>query len=210
MRIRSLKNTLKKTAAIAALCMTGAVAPSGATAGAQPYVGEMMVFGGNFCPRGWAAADGQLLAVASNDALFSLLGTIYGGDGRTTFGLPDLRGRAPIHFGSGPGLPSYRIGQKGGSESVTLSSANLASHNHQVHATNEQGNKFGPGTDFLADPNTNDPNTELLIYSDAAINKQMSPNMLQQSGASVGFNTESPYLGVQICIALFGIYPSRN
>lgn len=205
-----MKHIVKKSLSITALCLSGAVAPTTATAGESPFVGEMMLFAGNFCPRNWANADGQLLAIPQNDALFSLLGTIYGGDGRTTFGLPDLRGRVPIHYGQGPGLPSYRIGQKGGSESVTLAVANLASHNHQVHATNAQGNKFGPGTDFLADPNTNDPNTEVKIYSDAPINRQMSPNMIQQAGSGQSLNTESPYLGIKWCIAQYGVYPSRQ
>ncbi|MDU8930046.1 tail fiber protein [Alisedimentitalea sp. MJ-SS2] len=205
-----MKNALKTTAAISALCLSGAMAPSGATAGDQPYVGEMMVFAGNFCPRDWAAAGGQLLAISSNQALFSLLGTYYGGDGRTTFGLPDLRGRAPIHYGRGAGLPAYVIGERGGVEAVTLTTNNLASHNHQVHATNAQGNKLGPGTDLLADPNTGDPNTEVQIYSDKPANVTMSPNMIQNTGSSVATNVESPYLGLQICIALYGIYPSRN
>lgn len=205
-----MKTRFKTFAMIAALCTQSVLGTAPAKAGSEAFVGEMMLFAGTFCPRGWAKADGQLLAISQNDALFSLYGTIYGGDGRTTFGLPDLRGRGPIHQGTGPGLPTYRIGAKGGIESTALNVTHLAPHNHSVRATNQQGNKFGPGTDFLADPNTNDPSTEVKIYSDAPINRQMSPNMIQNTGFGQAFNTESGYLGIQWCVSLFGIYPSRN
>ena len=101
----------------------------------EPFVGEIRMFAGNFAPRGWAFCDGQLLAVSQNDALFSLLGTIYGGDGRTTFGLPDLRGRIPIHAGTGPGLSPRRLGAKGGAENVTLTVNQMPSHNHGLRAS---------------------------------------------------------------------------
>ncbi len=98
----------------------------------DPFIGQIMMFGGNFAPRGWALCDGQLLAISSNTALFSIIGTTYGGDGRTTFALPDLRGRASIHPGNGPGLSAYRLGERGGVEDVTLSSRQIPSHNHAV------------------------------------------------------------------------------
>lgn len=100
--------------------------------GPEPYIGEISMFGGNFAPRGWAFCDGQLLPIAQNTALFSLLGTIYGGDGRTTFALPDLRGRVPVHSGNGPGLSDYRVGQRGGSERIILTINQIPSHNHSV------------------------------------------------------------------------------
>ena len=100
----------------------------------EPFVGEIRMFAGNFAPRGWAFCDGQLLAVSQNDALFSLLGTIYGGDGRTTFGLPDMRGRIPIHAGHGPGLSERRLGAKGGAEQVTLTVNQMPSHGHPARA----------------------------------------------------------------------------
>ncbi|MEQ9567295.1 MAG: tail fiber protein, partial [Pseudomonadales bacterium] len=100
----------------------------------EPFVGEIRMFAGNFAPRGWAYCDGQLLAVSQNDALFSLLGTIYGGDGRTTFGLPDMRGRIPLHAGTGPGLSPRRLGSKSGSEKETLTVNQLASHSHGFNA----------------------------------------------------------------------------
>jgi microcystin-dependent protein len=110
----------------------------------EPYVGEIRMFAGNFAPRGWAFCDGQLLAVAQNDALFSLLGTIYGGDGRTTFGLPDLRGRVPIHAGSGPGLSPRRLGEKGGQEDVTLSLNELPQHDHMLIGSNTDASTDEP------------------------------------------------------------------
>lgn len=104
--------------------------------GLEPFLAEIMLFGGNFAPRGYAFCDGQLLSIAQNSALFSLLGTNYGGDGRTTFGLPDLRGRVPIHAGNGPGLSDYRLGQEGGSETTTLTIQQLPSHNHPIQKKN--------------------------------------------------------------------------
>ena len=118
----------------------------------EPFVGEIRMFAGNFAPRGWAFCDGQLLAVSQNDALFSLLGTIYGGDGRTTFGLPDLRGRVPIHAGSGPGLSPRRLGAKAGAENVTLTVNQLPSHSHRLSGSanlasesRPEGNVLGSG-----------------------------------------------------------------
>ncbi|MFY1113097.1 MAG: tail fiber protein, partial [Methanosarcinaceae archaeon] len=98
----------------------------------EPFIGEIRMFAGNFAPRGWAFCDGQLLPISQNTALFSILGTTYGGDGRTTFGLPDLRGRVPVHAGSGPGLSTVRLGDTGGAETVTLSQAQMPSHNHTI------------------------------------------------------------------------------
>ncbi|NEU33727.1 phage tail protein, partial [bacterium LRH843] len=112
------------------------------------------------CPRNWAAADGQLLAISSNTALFSLIGTIYGGDGRTTFALPDLRGRSMVHEGTGPGLSNIRLGQRGGVESHTMSVTEMPSHNHMVNANNGANgfaDRLGPGNDFLGSPSYNDP-----------------------------------------------------
>ena len=108
----------------------------------EPFVGEIRMFAGNFAPRGWAFCDGQLLATSQNDALFSLLGTIYGGDGRTTFGLPDLRGRIPVHAGTGPGLSPRRLGAKAGAEKVTLTVNELPSHTHDLVASNQAGNQI--------------------------------------------------------------------
>jgi microcystin-dependent protein len=123
---------------------------SPAAAQAEPFIGQLMVTAANFCPRGWAQADGQILAISQNTALFSLLGTTYGGNGQTTFALPDLRGRAPIHQGTGPGLSNYLEGQVGGRESFTLTINQMPPHNHGVQATNVTADKGGPQDRYLA------------------------------------------------------------
>ena len=114
----------------------------------DPFIAEIIMFGGNFAPRGWAFCDGQLLSISSNSALFSILGTTYGGDGRTTFGLPDLRGRVAMHPGSGPGLTQRRLGEKSGMETVTLTTNQIPSHNHTATAT---ASGTGTGTSYGTD-----------------------------------------------------------
>ncbi|WP_417207644.1 phage tail protein [Antarctobacter sp.] len=174
----------------------------------EPFVAQITLFAGNFAPRGWAFCDGQLLAVSQNDALFSLLGTIYGGDGRTTFGLPDLRGRAAIHAGHGPGLSDYRLGARGGIENVTLTQIEMPSHNHGVRmrAESRAGNLTDPGGNMLAAGSpiyrTNTPADDVNL--DAATIQQ------NNVGGNQSHTNLSPFLGVHYIIALFGIYPSRN
>lgn len=169
-----------------------------------PYVGEIRMFGGNFAPRSWAFCDGQLLAVSQYDALFSLLGTIYGGDGRTTFGLPDMRGRLPVHFGQGTGLSPRPIGQRTGTENVTLTVNQLASHSHSQKASTTS-----PG-------GTNDPANSVLAAGDAKEYKQsgtnvsMSPKAIGMTGGSRSHTNLMPTLCVSFIIALVGVYPSRN
>lgn len=170
----------------------------------EPFVGEIRMFAGNFAPRGWAFCDGQLLAVSQNDALFSLLGTIYGGDGRTTFGLPDARGRVPIHAGSGPGLSPRRLGAKGGAENVTLTVNQLPSHTHPMNASmdlaadsNPQGNVPGQS-----------PSIDLYIEDTQTQN--MASTALTNTGGSRSHTNLSPFLCINMIIALVGIYPSRN
>ncbi|HZD04287.1 MAG TPA: tail fiber protein, partial [Longimicrobiales bacterium] len=126
----------------------------------EPFVGEIRMFAGNFAPRGWAFCDGQLLAVSQNDALFSLLGTIYGGDGRTTFGLPDCRGRIPLHAGSGPGLTPRALGSKGGAGKVTLTVNQLPSHTHPLQGSTDNGLDPNPGGNLLASSTVLQPYTE--------------------------------------------------
>ncbi|MEM8980603.1 MAG: tail fiber protein [Pseudomonadota bacterium] len=173
----------------------------------DPLLGQIIMFGGNFAPRGWALCDGQLLSVTSYSALFSILGTTYGGDGRTTFALPDLRGRAPIHAGQGPGLSDHRPGQKGGNETTTLTPANLPPHKHDVtvvveaapaNLANPTGNMFAAFTGFVADT--------------AATEVNMSPKTIAESsvGTSTPFSNEMPYLAMNYIIALEGTYPSRS
>ena len=172
----------------------------------EPILGEIRMFAGNFAPRGWAMCDGQILSISQNTALFSLLGTIYGGDGRTTFALPDLRGRAPIHHGDGPGLTNKNIGQKSGTESNVLSVDNLPSHSHTINAVLEDGNQSVPTGNLPA-------GTKLLDkeYSDAAsANTTMNTTMVNSTGNDQEVNNMQPYLAVSYIIALQGIFPSRN
>lgn len=170
----------------------------------EPFVGEIRMFAGNFAPRGWAFCDGQLLAVSQNDALFSLLGTIYGGDGRTTFGLPDLRGRIPIHAGTGPGLSPRRLGAKAGSEEETLTVNQLPSHSHAWRA-------------FSGNASNNQPNETALattvgdLYRDDNANlANMNTSMIENVGGSQSHGNLMPFLCIHFIISLFGIYPSRH
>jgi microcystin-dependent protein len=192
------------------LAVTFMTLPDRAAADADPYVGEiapMGLFG--FCPRGWASAEGQLLAVNQHDALFSLLGTMFGGDGRTTFGLPDLRGRIPMGDGNGPGLTPRRVGQRGGIEQTTLIEQQLASHNHAVNANNLDGDKPGPGNKLLAAAPPSGTGTE-TIYSNQPYTVQMSSQMIGYTGGNVSVDILDPALVIRYCIALVGVYPSRN
>lgn len=169
----------------------------------EPFVGEIRMFAGNFAPRGWAFCDGQLLAVSQNDALFSLLGTVYGGDGRTTFGLPDLRGRIPVHAGSGPGLSPRRLGSKGGAENVTLTVNQLPSHTHTMQASSQAA------TDAL-------PQNKVVAQTDAAFYHVDPPfvDFASQGALAIGgsraHTNVMPFLCLHFIIALFGIYPSRQ
>ncbi|WP_306029149.1 phage tail protein [Stappia sp. MMSF_3263] len=170
----------------------------------EPFVGEIRMFAGNFAPRGWAFCDGQLLAVSQNDALFSLLGTIYGGDGRTTFGLPDLRGRIPIHAGHGPGLSERRLGAKGGAEKVTLTVNQMPSHGHPPHADTNIGIESTPTDNVTA------TSTAVDIYFDGTADSNMRSEAITHVGGSRSHTNEMPFLCVHFIIALFGIYPSRH
>jgi microcystin-dependent protein len=173
----------------------------------EPYIGEIRMFAGNFAPRGWAFCDGQLLAVSTNDALFSLLGTIYGGDGRTTFGLPDLRGRLPIHFGSGPGLTPRNIGVKAGDEQVTLTTNQLPAHSHQpLKASAEPADDANPTGKSLA-------NTSYDLYIQNPIPASITnlhDSAITKVGGSQSHSNLQPFLCVHFIIALVGIYPSRT
>ena len=182
------------------------------TAQAEPLIGEIRAFGENFCPRSWGEANGALLAISSNTALFSILGTTYGGDGRTTFALPNLRGRFATHNGTGPGLPTQTLGQIAGATTTTLTTANLPSHNHLVSATNAQGNKFGPGTDLLADPNNDETSSDVRIYADGSLtpNQVMNAGMISNAGGAQPINVQAPFLAMKWCVALQGVFPSRN
>jgi len=170
----------------------------------DPFIGEIRMFAGNFAPQGWAFCDGQLLAVSQNDALFSLLGTIYGGDGRTTFGLPDLRGRLPIHMGQGAGLSSRPIGQKSGQESVTVNTNELPTHTHTYQASKDiAGDPTGTGGVLGESPS-------ITLYRATTPNVPMNANAITAVGGSGSHTNLMPFLCVNFIVALFGIYPSRN
>ncbi len=214
MNIRKLKKRFQKAGAT--LCLAGFASISATvlttSAHAEPFIGEVRAFGEGFCPRSWVPADGRLLAISSNTALFSIIGTTFGGDGRTTMAMPNLMGRIAQSPGRGPGLSTLSLGEQGGAPTRTLTTVTLPTHNHLVNATNSQGNKFGPGGDLLADPNTDDPNTEVKIYRDgsATPNRTMDPAMIHNTGGSQPIDVQSPYLALTWCIAQFGLYPSRS
>lgn len=185
----------------------------------EPFIGQIMLFGGNFAPRGWAFCDGQLLPIAQNQALFSILGTTWGGDGRTTFGLPDLRGRAPVGPRNGPGLSDYRLGQAGGRETVTLTVAEMPSHNHsaQLSLSFTPPASTGPGDSDAPGPTAVPAATGgTFAYSNGAPDTTMaggpvSGNLtIGNSGGNVPFDIRQPYLAVNYIIALVGIFPSRG
>ncbi len=170
----------------------------------EPFVGEIRMFAGNFAPRGWAFCDGQLLAISQNDALFSLLGTIYGGDGRTTFGLPDLRGRIPLHQGSGPGLSPRQLGSKGGSENVTLTTNQLASHTHDWNGNTAAATDAGPQGKVLATP------SGVRFFEPDTQDSSLASSTIAATGGSQPHTNLMPTLCIHFIIALVGIYPSRH
>ena len=173
----------------------------------QPFIAEVKIFAGNYAPRGYAFCNGQLLPIAQNSALFSLIGTTYGGDGRSTLGLPDLRGRAAMHPGNGPGLTPRRLGERGGQETVPLSSGQLPAHNHTANVTLTPGNQDDPQADaYLAGGAT--AATHLYAPAGTALNGKMAP--LPSFGGSQPHNNLQPFLTMNFIIALVGVYPSRG
>ncbi len=172
----------------------------------DPFIGEVIMFAGNFAPRGWAFCDGALLPISQNQALFSILGTTYGGDGRTTFALPDLRGRAPIHEGTGPGLTNRRLGQNGGAESVTLSISEMPAHDHTAQQ---------PGTS--AGPTTTSPQNAIAatlanpVYNQGGpVDANMAVEATGTTGGTGSHPNMPPFLVLNYIIALQGTYPSRS
>ena len=174
----------------------------------EPFIGQIMMFGGNFAPRGWALCDGQLLPIASNSALFSILGTTYGGDGRTTFGLPDLRGRFAMHAGNGPGLTPRSLGAKGGAEKHTMTVQEMPSHNHSMHGELTVADSQTPQDNMLAVL----PNADAPIYGAPvpAENRNMAAESIGNTGGGQDFSIENPFQVVNFIIALQGIFPSRS
>ena len=170
-----------------------------------PFLGQIMMFGGNFAPRGWAMCDGQLLPISQNSALFSILGTTYGGDGRTTFGLPDLRSRSPMHAGTGPGLSPKTLGAKGGHETFTLTTNQLPSHSHSLVADNKNAKQTSPVGNYLAISDGVD-----IYRDDIDSPSALNAGSIGNTGGGQSVNNESPYQVVTFVIALTGVFPSRN
>ena len=173
---------------------------------AEPFIGEIRIFAGNFAPRGWMFCEGQLLSIAQNTPLLSLMGTTYGGNGQSTFGLPDLRGRIPVHAGAGPGLAGVALGQVAGTEEVTLVAAELPQHTHPLGASTQAAATGLPAGNVVADSTSNGA----LIYKAAGAPVTMSPAALEPAGASNPHENRAPYLAVSYIIAVEGIFPSRN
>jgi microcystin-dependent protein len=172
---------------------------------ADPFIGEIRMFGGNFAPLGWAFCNGQILAISQYDALFALIGTTYGGDGQTTFALPDLRGRIPIHAGTGPGLSPRTLGESSGMETVTLSVNQLPAHDHQFVGTTSAASAASPASALLATP------TSVDLYRPATIPAaNMAPGAIGPAGGSQPHDNIQPYQCISFIIALEGIFPPQN
>jgi len=196
------KSQLAKATAVA---LTVIVAAPTNVMAQERYIGEIFMGGWNFCPRGSAEAAGQLLAISSNTALFSLFGTQYGGDGRTTFGLPDLRGRVPMNAGTGPGLSPRTQGASGGSETNTLTVAQLPPHSHQLRASTQRASSGGPSGLILADTGRDD-----IYASSSSSLTAMSGQAIGNTGSGQAVNNMQPFLVIKYCVATVGIFPSRS
>jgi microcystin-dependent protein len=178
-----------------------------------PDLAMIFLFGSNFAPQGYAFCQGQILSINSNTALFSLLGTTYGGNGTTNFQLPNLQGRAPIGFGQSAGTSNYSLGQSGGVETVTLNTNQIPAHSHLVNVNNGSGNTAPGTTTYLsAGPLTGSgPNATVLnTYTTNANNTTLNPNSIALAGGGQPFTVVQPYLAISYIIALTGVFPSRN
>ena len=169
-----------------------------------PYIGTIMVFAGNFAPAGWAQCNGQLLPISQYDALFSLIGTTYGGDGQSTFALPDLRSRAPIHQGQGSGLSSYVLGENAGVETVALAGNQLPMHSHPAMGNSGAGTSTDPAGGVWAGGPTS------TYIAGGSANTHMNPTSISASGGGQPHDNLLPFLTLNFCIALEGIYPSQG
>ena len=174
----------------------------------EPFVAEIRIFAGNFAPFRWAFCNGQLMPISQNTALFSLLGTTYGGNGQTTFALPDLQGRAPMHPGSGPGLTPRDLGETGGSDQITLTPNQMPPHTHGLQASSATATSSDPTGNLLASPAANPKFTSL--YSNAVGGAALSPSALSTAGGGQPHNNLQPYLALSFIIALQGVFPARN
>lgn len=171
----------------------------------EGYIGQIMMFAGNFAPKNWAFCQGQLLQISQNTALFSILGTTYGGNGTTTFGLPNLSGRVPVGTGQGAGLSSVQLGQAWGTESVTLTTNQIPAHTHALVGVTEDGNSNSPTNNFPA--NTKGTDTD---YRASGTATQMAAGAIGIAGGSQPHTNMQPSLGMNYVICMYGIYPSRS
>ena len=176
----------------------------------EPFLGMLATFGFNFQPRGWAYCAGQLISIAQNSALFALLGTTFGGDGQNTFGLPNMQSRIPVGMGTGPGLSNYQMGQTGGSENVTLLSNQMPQHNHLMTASGDGPTLATVSGASLASEVRGGVNPMPIIYASGATTPVNMASATSSAGGNQPHDNMQPYLAVNYCIALEGIFPSRN
>lgn len=175
---------------------------------ADPFVAEIRIFGFNFAPTGWAMCNGQLLPISQNTALFSLLGTTYGGDGKSTFGLPDMQGNVPMHPGQGPGLSDHFLGEMSGTQNVTLLLSEIPAHAHFVgRASDQAGDSITPTNSVWATSPAG--RGTAALYQPAPATGAMQPNSLSPTGGGLPHNNMQPYLTLNFCIALQGVFPPR-
>ena len=195
---------MKRYIALAA-CTAALVGAAPGFAQPTPFVGQITPYGFNWCPNGWTQAAGQLLPISSHQALFSLYGTTYGGDGRTTFGLPDLRGHWPTNHGQSPGTSNYALGQRGGVYELTLNITQLANHTHTFNGTSGAPNTQSINGATLA----TFPSSQSAYADPAALPETMNTAMVATSGGNLSFDTRQPWIAANYCVALQGIFPSR-
>ena len=195
MNIKNIVSATVVAATLGLIPFTNAVAR-------EPLLGEIMWVGFDYCPRGWAQADGQLLQLSTNLSLFTLYGTKYGGDGRTTFGLPDLRGRVSVHAGDGPGLSSYALGSKGGQEDTTLTVDEMPAHNHVINASGGATDKNAAGS-ILGSP------SKKIYDAPMTASTTLDGSAVGNTGGDMAHENRPPYLTLRACVALIGIFPPR-
>ncbi len=197
---------MQRRVAIFSLALAAALVPLAVRAGIgdTPYVGEVRILGFNFCPAGWAAANGQLLPIAEYDVLFNLYGTTFGGDGQESFGMPDLRGRVPIAAGTGPGLTTYGLGESGGTEELTLSAEQMPLHTHVAGASSQTANAVLPTATLRGQK----VRTK-FHRSGGAANTAMAADAIAPAGGSQPIPNVPPFTTFSVCVSLFGVYPSQ-
>jgi microcystin-dependent protein len=176
----------------------------------DPFVAEIRIFPFNFPPKGWAFCDGQLMPISQNTALFSLVGTYYGGDGKSNFALPDMQGRAPMHTGQGPGLSLYSLGESGGSETVTLLQTEMPIHSHSLLTNTVAGDTNGPSPNVSLARSHNANAYQTATSQVPSDNVSLAPGAIGPTGGNLPHNNMMPYLTLNFCIALQGIYPPRT